>query len=117
MSETIDTIIQWHKETFKDADIGGQIHKYAEETCEFIEASAITELSELADMVIVCAGIIRFNRKLGSIFLQNTYIITAQYGWDMTELWEEVNKKMEKNRKRVWAKQENGTYHHTNKED
>ena len=66
-------------------------------------------------MVIVCAGIIRFNKALGSRLLDTTYAICWEIGeYDMTELWEAVEKKMEKNRKRVWNKTGNGTYHHEN---
>ncbi len=32
----------------------------------------------------------------------------------MTELWDAVQKKMEKNRKRVWVKSGEGHYHHEN---
>lgn len=115
MKETIDTIIQWHKNTFKDETLEGQINKYAEETNEFMNTDGGEDLLELADMVIVCAGIMRFNKKLGSIFLQNTYIISWNIGeYDMTELWEAVQKKMETNRKRIWHKTGNGAYHHEN---
>ena len=115
MKETIDTIIAWHKNTFKDESLEGQINKYAEETNEFMNTDRHGDLLELADMVIVCAGIMRFNKKLGSIFLQNTYIISWNIGeYDMTELWEAVQKKMEKNRKRVWVKSGEGHYHHEN---
>ena len=115
MKETIDTIRKWHKETFPDATLEGQMNKYAEETNEFMNADSDKDLLELADMVIVCAGIMRFNKKLGSIFLQNTYVISWDIGeYDMTELWEAVESKMKKNRKRVWNKTGNGTYHHEN---
>ena len=114
MKETIETIIMWHRNTFPDANLDGQIRKYAEETCEFMNAYEDNDLAELADMVIVSAGIIRFNRQIGRIFLQNTYIIAAEYDKDMTDLWDAVEKKMEKNRKRVWEKIGNGTYHHEN---
>lgn len=115
MKETIDTIIQWHKKTFPDATLEGQINKYAEETNEFMNTDFNEDLLELADMVIVCAGIMRFNKKLGSCFLQNTYAICWEIGeYDMTELWDAVEKKMEKNRKRVWKKTDAGNYHHEN---
>lgn len=115
MKETIDTIIQWHRETFPDATLEGQINKYAEEINEFMNADSDKDLSELADMVIVCAGIMRFNKRLGSAFLQYTYIICWEIGeYDMTELWEAVEKKMKKNKKRKWQKSGEGYYHHEN---
>ena len=117
MKETMDTIIQWHKQTFPDATLDGQIIKYAEETNEFMRAD-LGDLSELADMVIVCAGIMRFAKRLGGCFLQNTYTICWEIGeYDMTDLWDEVDKKMQINRKRIWQKQLDGTFHHTNKEE
>lgn len=112
MNETINTIIKWHRNALPDATLNGQIKKYAEETCEFVSAKKKDRLDELADMVIVCAGIIRFNKQLGRIFLQNTYIIAAEYDYDMTELWHAVDKKMKINRMRVWKKTEDGRFHH-----
>ena len=101
MKETINTIIKWHKET--------------EETNEFLNTAGRKDLLELADMVIVCAGIMRFSCSVGGCFLQNTYAICWEIGkYDMTELWEAVEKKMQKNRKRVWNKTAEGTYHHEN---
>jgi len=115
MKETIKTIMDWHEQTFPDATLEGQINKYAEETNEFLNTDGHKDLLELADMVIVCAGIMRFSRGVGSCFLQNTYVICWEIGeYDMTELWDAVETKMEKNRKRVWNKTGNGTYHHEN---
>jgi hypothetical protein len=115
MKETIKTIMKWHKETFPDATLEGQINKYAEETNEFMNTVPRKDLLELADMVIVCAGIMRFARSLGSCFLQNTYVICSEIGeYDMMELWDAVQHKMEKNRKRVWNKTGDGNYHHEN---
>lgn len=119
MKETIETIAKWHAETFKDSSFAGQLRKYAEELDEFTEAvdTGVEPLSELADMVIVSAGVMRFDESVGITLLESTYITASEYGFDMTELWEEVDKKMGTNRTRTWKKQENGTYHHTNKED
>lgn len=116
MKETIDTITQWHKETFQETGMPGQLIKFAEEMNEFDVAlnSGQDALSELADMIIVAAGIGRFDELLASAFVQFTYMEASDVGFDMTELWEAVQKKMEKNRKRVWNKTGNGTYHHEN---
>lgn len=115
MKVTINTIKKWHKETFPDATLEGQLKKYTEEFWEFMEASHSNDLPELADMVIVCAGIMRFSRVLGGAFLQTTYTICWNNGgYDMTELWDAVEKKMEINKKRIWNKTGNGTYHHEN---
>lgn len=117
MKETIDTIIQWHKETFPDATLAGQSAKFAEEINEFKTATADNRLEELADMVIVSAGIQRFDNSLGVQTRQLCYLWAADYRYDMCELWVAIELKMEKNRKRTWQKENNGSYHHTNKEN
>lgn len=116
MKETIDTITDWHEQTFKDATLPGQLVKFAEEMNEFDVAinSGQDALSELADMIIVAAGIRRFDGLFASAFVQFTYMQASNAGFDMMELWDAVRKKMEKNRKRVWKKTAEGTYHHEN---
>lgn len=116
MKETIDTIIQWQKETFPDADLEGQKQKWKEEYKEYLytEINTEEELFEIADMIIVSAGIARFDYWLGLDYLYETFAITyKRCGW-CVNVWEAVEKKMEKNRKRVWKKQDNGSYHHEN---
>lgn len=114
MKETIDTIIAWHKDTFPDADLDGQIEKYHEELHEW-EDTDYTDISELADLFIVACGIARFDLGQGLMYLADVY---DQYcGNDLIgtdDVVAAVEKKMEKNRKRVWNKSGNGTYHHEN---
>lgn len=116
MKETIDTIKNWHQQTFPDATLPGQLVKFAEEMNEFDVAinSGQDALSELADMIIVAAGIERFDELFASAFVQFTYMEASDAGFDMTELWEAVQKKMEINKKRKWQKTAEGTYHHKN---
>lgn len=116
MKETIDTIMKWHKETFPEAGLPGQLIKFAEEMNEFDVAlnTGQDAISELADMIIVAAGISRFDELFASAFVQFTYMEASDAGFDMTELWDAVQYKMEKNRKRVWKKTAEGTYHHEN---
>lgn len=116
MKETIETITNWHRDTFPDANLIDQIIKFTEEMKEFDVAlpSGQDALSELADMIIVAAGIRRFDELFASAFVQFTYMEASDTGFDMTELWDAIQKKMEKNRKRVWNKMPNGTYHHEN---
>lgn len=118
MKETIDTITDWHRQTFKDATLSGQLIKFAEEINEFDVAinSGQDALSELADMIIVAAGIERFDELFASAFVQFTYMEASDAGFDMTELWDAVEKKMEINKKRKWQKS-NGLYHHIEKGD
>jgi hypothetical protein len=116
MKETIDTITNWHRDTFPDVTLPGQLIKFAEEMNEFDVAinSGQDALSELADMIIVAAGIRRFDELFASAFVQFTYMEASDVGFDMTELWDAIQKKMAKNRKRVWNKTGNGNYHHEN---
>lgn len=117
MKETIDTIGKWHAETFKDSSFAGQLRKYAEELDEFVEAvdTGVDPLKELADMVIVAAGVItRFDEHVGVALLESTYITASEYGFDMTELWDAVSSKMSTNRRRIWNKTDDGRYHHEN---
>lgn len=113
MKETIQTIMQWHAETFPDATLNGQLVKYEEELGEYIYAIGNEdELLELADMVIVCCGIMRFDFRTGFDCLCDTIFRLGVSKWESDELWDAVETKMEKNRKRVWNKTAEGTYHH-----
>ena len=113
MKETIDTIIQWHKETFPDATLEGQLEKYHEEVKEFVETD-FKDLGELVDMFIVACGIARFDIHEGIFYFADidVWISDNLFDWDKFE--EAVNKKMEKNRKRVWVQSGKGNYHHEN---
>lgn len=117
MIETIDTIIQWHRETFPDATLKDQICKYEEERKEWLDSDC-NDLSELADMFIVACGLSRFDMYTGLCALENViYWLDYKSKFGMSELVEEVERKMEKNRKRTWKKQDNDSYHHINKGD
>lgn len=111
MNETIDTIIAWHKKTFPDATLEGQKAKFEEELNEYNEN---TTLQELADMYIVACGIARFDSIVAVEYFAIVY--KALMDWKTigsVELVKQiVNKKMEKNRKRVWKKTGPGQYHH-----
>jgi hypothetical protein len=106
MKETIKSIIEWHEQTFPDATRGGQIEKWHDEEKEFKKTIQGTEeeLYELADMVIVSTGIMRFSYKQGFDYLARTlqYMINADYVGQV--LWEAVELKMQINRKRKWNK-------------
>lgn len=113
MKETIDTIIAWHKNTFKDESLEGQLKKYDEEKEEFVKSDK-KDLSELADMFIVACGIARFDMLNGIYALNNVNFWRGVSGFDTLKLCEAIEKKMEKNRKRVWVKSGEGHYHHEN---
>lgn len=113
MSETIDTIIKWHTETFPDATLDGQIAKFEEEEKEYNKAPLRSEdsLFEVADMVIVSAGIARFNYVEGIRMLAYAVELAE---FSVGDIWQAVEKKMKKNRKRIWNKTADGQYHHEN---
>ena len=114
MKETIDTIIAWHRETFPDATLDGQLSKYQEEQQEFVE-SDYKDLSELADMFIVACGIARFDIQEGIFYMVDIYDwLDSDLPYSDKDFINEVERKMEKNRKRVWKKTAEGTYHHEN---
>jgi len=113
MSETIDTIIAWHKNTFKDGTLEGQLKKYDEEKEEFAKSDR-KDLSELADMFIVACGVARFDMCWGIYTLNNVSFWRDVSGFDTCKLCEAIEKKMKINKKRKWKKTADGTYHHEN---
>lgn len=101
MKETILSISKWHEETFPDATLSGQIEKWNEELKEFRETN-YREAYELADMFIVACGIIRFDINLGLYYLTEIYDwLGSDIMFGDKEFIDSVEKKMEKNRKRV----------------
>lgn len=113
MKETILSIAKWHEETFPDETLEGQLQKYNEEKEEFA-ISDRKDLSELADMFIVACGIARFDMLNGIYALNNVNFWQQIGGFDTLKLCKAIEKKMEKNRKRVWVKSGEGHYHHEN---
>lgn len=111
MKEDIRTIIKWHEETFPDATLDGQRTKFEEELNEYRQDKT---MMELADMFIVACGIARFDSIAALEYF--SVVFKALLEWKIIGAWgvlqEVVNTKMAKNRKRVWAKTDEGTYHH-----
>lgn len=59
--ELIAILKKEHEETFKDVTLEAQLDKFVDEQQEFINAdNCLDEARELADMIIVAAGIARF---------------------------------------------------------
>lgn len=113
MKETIETIIKWHRDTFADGTLEGQKAKFEEELNEYREDKTMLEL---ADMFIVACGIARFDSIAALEYF--AVVFKALLEWKIVGAWgvlqEVLNTKMKKNRKRVWNKSGNGTYHHEN---
>lgn len=60
-SELVEILKKEHTETFKDVTLEAQLDKFVDEQQELIHAdNCLDEARELADMIIVAAGIARF---------------------------------------------------------
>ena len=115
MSETFKTIQDWGLETFgTNITLDGQIKKWQDELKEFEKTSSMTpdELFELADLVIVSAGIMRFDFEIGFHYLAETFNLLSVTEYSGEELWHAVEAKMAKNRKRVFIANGDGSYQH-----
>lgn len=110
--ETFDTIMEWHKETFPDATLEGQLSKFEDELQEFMVNQ---NLEEYADLTVVACGIMRFDFQKGFEALYTAFLYAGVEEWTTAEMWEAVEKKMDKNRKRQWKKLD-GKYQHKEEE-
>ena len=109
MEENIGTIIEWHKKTFPNATLDGQLAKFCEERDEYEEADRSHKLEELADMFIVACGIARFDMWQGSSALADVRFLFTHH--DKRNVLKAIDKKMAINRKRSWSSH-NGYYRH-----
>ena len=105
---TFDELIKEHEQLWVDTTLDQQCQKWIEEYQEFRAETEYDKIvSEQADMVIVSAGIARFD------YLQGIYhLVDSVKVFTSPDLWDAVEKKMEKNRSRKWAKQDDVGYHH-----
>ena len=107
-------VIIWHKKTFKDATVGGQLLKLEEEYKELEEAveneNDDETFKEIADVLIVCAGLVRLGSIIGKVNIEATLD-----KMDIKELYntlEAIRAKMEVNRARKWDKLKDGRFKH-----
>lgn len=112
----IREIIKWHEQTFPDATLEDQLRKFDEEYREWKESQT---MQEIADMFIVACGVARFDGyEAMHCFWKTERSLSFCKRHGLAGIFPViVAQKMEKNRKRVWAKQQDGTYHHTNTEE
>lgn len=107
IKENLATIIAWHTETFPHATLDGQIKKFEEEMDEYLSASTLTNrLEELADLIIVCCGIARFNTATAM-----RHIAQLPFNFSADEINTALYDKMRINRQRKWTKSD-GQYRH-----
>lgn len=65
----LNSIKRWHEKTFPDATLAGQLAKLEEEICESLKVGKKDKAAlfeEIADVLIVCAGLRRFDSKIGN---------------------------------------------------
>lgn len=109
----LNSIKRWHEKTFPDATLAGQLAKLEEEICEYLKVGKKDKAAlfeEIADVLIVCAGLRRFDSKIG-ISIENNYLNNATP--DILLVIDlAIIQKMNKNRKRKWEKTEDGRFHH-----
>ena len=111
--EMEEEILKWHIDTFGDCDEKSQWLKLLEELKEFETSKSLDDKTEeCADIVIVSYILkARFNNRFGEILIKELL-----EECDMFEVEPFVEKKMKRNKERVWKKVSNGTYHHEESE-
>lgn len=74
-SELIDILVKEHEETFKNITLEAQLDKFVDEHEEYMEAdNPLDEARELADKIIVAAGIARFAPRFVKQYLMPTIV-------------------------------------------
>ncbi len=91
--ETFSSINEWQRATFPTATIGGELRHIEEEWREFNDAATTSgRVEEAVDLIILLAG----------------YIDKATGGFTQAN----VDRKMRRNRARLWSIQLDGTGRH-----
>lgn len=110
MEELMKEIAKWHEKTF-DTTMRAQCLKLDEELSEVLDAKSLDEwYKEMADVLFVFAALVyRFKDPISRAMLTMVLCVCHKDG---PRLMQELVAKFEKNKKRVWIKQPDGTYHH-----
>lgn len=113
-SELVDILVKEHEETFKNITLEAQLDKFVDEHEEYMEANnPLDEARELADKIIVAAGIARFAPRFVKKYLIPTIVDdiedSDEYGNGLiTQL---ALEKSIINKNRDWSKKD-GKYQH-----
>lgn len=113
LERTLEEIAAWSAETFPTASQAGQLMKLEEELREYSEAEQADKDKELADVVIVCAGLRRWSSFIGQHML--AMVLAGANASQVNLLLDLIDDKMAKNRARVWKQDGEGKYHHEEK--
>lgn len=98
MKETVETIINWNKETFPDNTEANQVDKFNEELIEYGQDASI---EEFADCFIATMGQGRFSLE-GFICMMKVLCLNITC-FSAFELANAITNKMDENRhKRTW---------------
>lgn len=110
MEELMKNIAKWHEKTF-DTTLEAQHIKLLEEVNEVFQTKTVDEwYKEMADVLFVLAALVyRFNDRVSKTMLSFALCVCHKDG---TRILKELIAKFEKNKKRIWVKQPDGTYHH-----
>lgn len=111
MKKLMQDIAEWHKETF-DTTREAQLIKLAEEVNEAHNSSNRDDwFKEMADVFFVLAALVyRYKDMTANVLLHTLW--TVNDNESQKRIYDELSKKFEKNKKRIWVKQPDGTYHH-----
>lgn len=110
LERTLEEIAAWHADTFPASNQAGQLMKLEEELREYSEAEQEDKDKELADVVIVCAGLRRWSSLIGQHML--AMVLAGANASQVNVLLDLIDDKMAKNRARVWKLDGEGKYHH-----
>lgn len=111
MNDLMKDIAVWHKETF-DTTFEAQLIKLAEEVKEAHDAKTKEEWhKEMADVVFVLSALIyRYDDMTSKAIYSTMWMVLEEN--DRRAIKRELIAKFEKNKKRIWVKMPDGTYHH-----
>lgn len=115
LNRVLQGIKEWNATQFPEADLPGQLMKLEEELHEFHHDKDKENFKEISDVVIVCAGLGRWQSLIGYHIL--SMVINGAHYTEVNKLLDAVEAKMAKNRARVWLKDGDGKYHHDVKLD
>lgn len=112
-------IKEWHEETFPDATAGDQLLKLEEELEEVEQAKNSSEvIKEFADVLIVCAGLMRWNKAIPN--LMRKHFVSKFNNFDIDyqeEILQALQAKFQRNKSRIWTRLPDGRYKHINQEE
>lgn len=111
----LEKLSKEHEKLFERCDLESQLEKLKEEKGEVQEAYK-QYCKELADVLIVCAGIYRFDPKRAIEEKNLVYNICVFMDIDWEDLEKEIKRKWRINLKRKW-KWNGKTYHHVEESD